>query len=163
MLNVTQLFDRLLHLKGMNYKKEYILRKIWLSVFTIFLLAFIGCEKDDNDINISTGLSGNVKYGIGDCMPIIDESSRVYNNYNGEILFIVKSDLENLGNGDFDELKANSIKKTIVNGNLDVELPVDTFLVMTSDVYLYSDHNTIIIKDGVVLEKDFKFWKCTTY
>ncbi len=139
------------------------MRKVLISVLTIFLVTFTSCEKDDKDINISTGLIGNVKYGIGDCMPIIDESSRVYNDYNGDILFIVKSDLENLGNGDFDELKANSIKKTIVNGNLEIELPIDTFLVMPSDVYLYSDYNTIIIQEGIVLEQDFKFWKCTSY
>ncbi|MGQ1908812.1 hypothetical protein ACT3CE_03385 [Marinifilum sp. RC60d5] len=126
-------------------------------------MTFTSCEKDDNDVNITTGLTGNVKYGIGDCMPIIDESSRVYNDYNGDIFFIVKSDLENLGNGDFDELKANSIKKTIVGGKLDIELPIDTFLVMPSEVYLYSDYNTVIIKEGIVLEKDFKFWKCTSY
>ncbi len=139
------------------------MRKVLISVLTIFLVTFISCEKDDKDINISTGLVGNVKYGIGDCMPIIGELSRVYNDYNGDILFIVKSDLENLGNGDFDELKANSIKKTIVNGNLDIELPIDTFLVMPSDVYLYSDYNTIIIQEGIVLEQDFRFWECTTY
>ena len=139
------------------------MRKVLISVLTIFLVTFISCEKDDKDINISTGLVGNVKYGIGDCMPIIGELSRVYNDYNGDILFIVKSDLENLGNGDFDELKANSIKKTIVNGNLDIELPIDTFLVMPSDVYLYSDYNTIIIQEGIVLEQDFKFWECTSY
>ena len=139
------------------------MKKKWTVVFPIFFVAFIGCEKDDSVINITTGLSGIVKYGTGDCMPIFDESSRVYNNYNGEIFFIVKSDLENLGNGDFDELKENSISKRIKNGNLKVQLPVDTFLVMPSDVYQYSDYNTIIIKEGIVLEKDFKFWKCTSY
>lgn len=137
------------------------MRKIWISGLIIFLLAFISCKKDN--INIKTGLSGNVKYGVGDCMPIIDESSRVYNNYNGEVFFIVKSDLDNLGNGDFEELKANSIKKKIVGGKLEIKLPIDTFLVMPSDVYLYSDYNTIIIQDGIVLKKDFKFWKCTSY
>tara|TARA_R110001583_G_scaffold118679_1_gene270115 strand:- start:374 stop:793 length:420 start_codon:yes stop_codon:yes gene_type:complete len=139
------------------------MRKIWISVFTIFLITFISCEKDDNDIGITTGLTGNVKYGIGDCMPIIDELSREYKDYKGDIYFIVKTDLENLGNGDFDELKANSIKETIEDGKLDVELPVDTFLVMPSDVYLFSDSNTITIKEGITLEKDFKFWKCTSY
>lgn len=139
------------------------MRKIWISVLAIFWVTFTSCEKDNNDIDITTGLTGNIKYGIGDCMPIIDESPRVYNDYNSDIYFIVKSDLENLGNGDFDELKANSIKKTVINGKLVIELPIDTFLVMPSDVYLYSDYNTIIIQDGIVLEKDFKFWKCTSY
>ena len=139
------------------------MRKVWFSVFGIILATFISCDKNDDDFKITTGLTGNVKYGIGDCMPIIDESSRVYNNYDGDIYFIVKTDLENLGNGDLDELKAKSIKKTIEDGKLDVELPVNTFLVMPSDVYLYSDYNTIIIKEGIALEKDFKFWKCTSY
>lgn len=139
------------------------MRKVWISVLAIFFVTFTSCEKDDNDVNFTTGLTGNVKYGIGDCMPIIDESSRVYNVYNGDLYFIVKSDLENLGDGNFDELKANSIKKTIVDGKLDIELPIDTFLVMPSDVYLCSDYNTIIIEEGIVLEKDFKFWKCTSY
>jgi len=139
------------------------MRNIWLSIFIIILVLFTSCAKSDEDINITTGLSGNVKYGIGDCMPIIDESSRLYNDYNGDIYFIIKSDLDKLGIGDFDELKANSIKKTIVGGKLEIELPIDTFLVMPSDVYLYSDNNTIIIKEGIVLEKDFKFWKYTSY
>ena len=72
-------------------KKEIIMKKIWTSVFTIFLLTFISCEKGCNDMNTTTGLSGTVKYGIGDCMPIIDEQSRVYNDYNGDLFFIVKS------------------------------------------------------------------------
>ncbi|MGE0079465.1 MAG: hypothetical protein AB7S48_16510 [Bacteroidales bacterium] len=139
------------------------MKKSWISVFTIFVLCLISCDNDDNDVDIATVLTGNVKYGVGDCMPIIDESSRVYSDYNGDIYFIVKSDLENSGNVDFEELKANSIKKTIVGGKLEIELPIDTFIVMPSDVYLYSDYNTIIVKEGVVLEKDFKFWKCTSY
>jgi len=31
------------------------------------------------------------------------------------------------------------------------------------DVYLYSEENTITINPGQVLEKDFRFWKCTSY
>ena len=139
------------------------MEKIWISVLVIICVTYLSCKKNEDVINITTGLSGNVKYGMGDCMPIIDELSREYNDYKGDIYFIVKTDLENLGNGDFDELKANSIKETIEDGKLDVELPVDTFLVMPSDVYLFSDSNTITIKEGITLDKDFKFWKCTSY
>ncbi len=57
-------------------------------------------------------------------MPEIDENSREYNNYNGEIYFIVKFDLENLGNGDFEQLKANSIHTNVSNGTLEIELPI---------------------------------------
>lgn len=140
------------------------MKKYSFNVFIFIMITFISCEKnnDDNDIKFTTGLTGNVKYGIGGCMPIIDESTRVYNDFDGDIYFIVKFDLDNLGNGDFDELKANSIMKTIKDGKLVIELPVDTFVVMASDVYLYSEDNTIEIREGVVLEKDFKFWECTS-
>lgn len=139
------------------------MKKIWISIFAIFLMTFISCKKEDKIIEITTGLKGNVKYGIGDCMPVIDEASRVYNFYNGDLYFILKSDIDHLVSGGFDELKAMSIKKAIVNGTLNVELPCDTFLVMPSEVYLNSDYNTIIIHENIVLEKDYKFWECTSY
>ena len=143
------------------------MKKIWISVFTIFLVAFISCEKNDKDIDITTGLTGNVKYGIGDCMPSIDESSRIYNGYNGSITFFVKSELESLGSGDYYELKKNSINHIVKNGELRIELPVNTYLVIPSDVvqenFRYGGYTEVIIREGVVLEKDFKFWKCTSY
>ncbi len=132
----------------------------------IVLIVFftISCQNDDTENpNTDTGIFGEIEYGMGDCMPIIDESIREYNNYNGEIYFIIKSDLENLGNGDFEQLKLNSIHTTVNNGNLEIELPVGTYLVMPNDVYLYSDYNTVIIESGIALHKNFKFWKCTSY
>ena len=38
-------------------------------------------------------------------MPVFDETERTYTNYNGILHFIIKSDLENLGDGDFEQLK----------------------------------------------------------
>lgn len=133
-----------------------------LNILLIFLLFLFSCTKDYNT-QINTGLIGEIRYGIGDCMPIIDETSRVYNLYSGLIYFIVKSDLDSLGNGSFSDLQAKSIKKYVVNGNIEIELPADTFLIMPSDVYSYSPSNTIIVKKGIVLSQCFKFWKCTSY
>lgn len=135
-----------------------------LLIFSSFTIS--SCEKDANPIpKITTGVYGTIKYGSGDCMPIIDESSRIqlYTNYNGEIYFIIKSDFENLGNGDFEQLKATSIHATLIDGELAIELPVNTYLVMPEDVYLNFDSNTITIEKGIALNKDFKFWKCTSY
>ena len=135
-----------------------------LILLLITSLTITSCEKDDNAIpNITTGIIGNIKYGIGDCMPTINESSRLYKNYNGEIYFIIKSDLENLGNGNFEQLKANSIHSNIKNGELAIELPVNTYLVMPEDVYSYSESNTITIEKGIILNKNHEFWKCTSY
>lgn len=139
------------------------MKTIYFLIFVVVLVSLSSCEKNDYNIQIQTNLMGDIKYGAGDCMPIIDESLRVYHNYNGDVYFIMKSELDNLGNGSFEELKANSIMKTVIDGNLNIELPLDTFLIMPSDVYLYSDDNTVIIKNNFVLNKDFKFWKCTSY
>jgi hypothetical protein len=135
-----------------------------LILLIITSLTITSCEKDDNTIpNITTGITGNIKYGIGDCMPSINESPRIYKNYSGEIYFIIKSDLENLGNGNFEQLKANSIHSNIKNGELAIELPVNTYLVMPEDVYLYSESNTVTIEKEIILNKNYKFWKCTSY
>jgi hypothetical protein len=136
-------------------------KKISLFIFTLCLLAIGGCNKDD--IIVTTGIIAKVKYGQGDCMPSLDPKLRVYTGYNGEVFFIVKEDFDNLGDGDYDKLKSNSIRVTIKNGNLSAELPVGTYLIEVEDVYQYSTENTIIIKSGEVIHKDFSFFKCTSY
>jgi len=123
------------------------------------ILLFSSCSK----YNYETGIRGNIEYGKGDCMPIIDYKNRVYGTYKGEIFFIVKEDLDNLGNGDFEQLKNMSLSTKIKRGKLSTELPVGTYLVMPEDVYLYSEENTITIYSGEILNKNFKFWKCTSY
>ena len=129
----------------------------YLLIASLFVLTLMfGCSKN----NIATGIKGKVEYGQGDCMPIIDYESRVYDKFNGDVLFILK---DNLGNGDFDQLKNNSIRVTLKNGELSAQLPIGTYLIMPEDVYLYSEDNTITIKPNEVLNNDFKFWKCTSY
>ncbi len=130
------------------------------------LTCLIACKKhkDNSDVNSIIGsVTGNVKYGAGDCMPILNKPENVYHNYSGDLYFIVKKDLDNLGNGNLEQLKSKSIKRIIKDGALAVELPVDTFLVMPVNVYQYSDYNTVIIKEGISVNKDFKFWNCTSY
>jgi len=125
----------------------------------IISLGIFSCK----DEIITTGLAGNVKYGQGDCMPAIEPLNRVYSNYNGKLYFIKKSEIDNHFTGTFEDLKANSLNTKVKNGKFSVELPIDTFLVMPSDVNLNSDYNTVIIEENVILEKDFSFWKCTSY
>lgn len=127
-----------------------------------FLFMLHAC-RDKDDVLIETGVVGQVQYGEGDCMPVIDYSRRNYANYNGEIYFIVKSDLDNLGNGDFNQLKNKSLHVTVKNGGLSAEVPAGTYVVMPEDIYVYGLENTIIIKMGTALTQDFKFFKCTSY
>ena len=129
-------------------------------VFMIIIsLGILSCKKDI----IDTGLSGNVKYGVGDCMPEIDPTNRIYSDYNGNLYFIRKSAIDSQVTGKLDELKSKSIRTSVKNGYFEVALPIDTFLVMPTDVYLYSSANTAIIQKGVVLKMEFSFWKCTSY
>jgi hypothetical protein len=120
-----------------------------------------GCEKDG--VTFTTGVVGIVKYGQGDCMPSPDPRTREYSDYDGEIFFIVKEDFDKLGNGDLALLKNNSIHFRIKQGKLAAELPVGTYLVLPADVYVYSEGNTITINTGEILDKDFAFFKCTSY
>ena len=128
-------------------------------IILLILTLTVGCSKN----NFETGIKGTVEYGQGDCMPVIDYESREYDNYKGHLYFIVKEDLDSLGNGDFEQLKSSSVVVFIRKGKLSTELPKGTYLVMPDDVYLYSEENTITINPDEVLNKDFKFWKCTSY
>ena len=128
-------------------------------VICIFILIIIGCEKDD----FTTGIIGIVEYGHADCMPSQEGPMIVFNKYDGVVYFINKRVFENLGNGNFEELKGASIKTKIKNGEIALKLPVDTFLIVLEDMYQNTDNNTIIIKQGVVLERNFKIWKCTSF
>jgi hypothetical protein len=140
------------------------MKKIIFILMIIASFSNTSCENDKNPTpNITTGIYGHIKYGMGDCMPTRGDVSGTYSNYNGELDFIIKADLEKLGNGDFVQLRANSIHTIITNGTLAMELPENIYLVMPKDVYLYSDSNTIIIKKGVALNFNFNFWKCTSY
>jgi len=96
-------------------------------------------------------------------MPSPSPVYRSYKPYNGKIFFVVKEELENLGEGDYERLLRNSIAVKVINGKLSAELPPETYLVEVEDVYMYSEENTIIVEQGVVINKDFKFYKCTSY
>lgn len=131
-----------------------------MLLISICLLVICGCDKDDT--SVTTGIVGTVEYGQGDCMPSPEPKVREYYGYTGTIFFIEKEDLDNLGDGNYDNLKS-SINIKIKNGNLATELPPGTYLVELEDVYLYAAENTIVIKSEEITYKDFKFFKCTSY
>ena len=94
-------------------------------------------------------------------MPMLGISrERTYYRYDGVLYFVDKDDIDKKRYVDFEEMKMFSIRISIINGELAAELPVGTYVVMPENVYKYNDTNTIIIEEGKVLEKDFRFWKC---
>ena len=96
-------------------------------------------------------------------MPVIGEPDRVYDEYNGTVYFVIQSALDSLGENDFALIKEFSFHKEIRNGILDMQLPPETYVVMTEEFYSFTPENTVTIGCGEWVEQDFKFWKCTSY
>jgi hypothetical protein len=139
-----------------------------LALLALFsgLLTF-GCTRETptpaQEDAPTSSLSGLVTYGQGDCMPAIDESKRVYQPYSGELYFISKAAVDQLGAGGWEQLKRTSQHYAIRNGELRVALPADTYVVMPAALYVYTAANTVVLTDGQSASQDFKFWKCLVY
>lgn len=119
----------------------------------------VACTKE----NFETGFVGTIEIGYGDCMPPVDTTNHTYDYYKGKVYFISKSALDPALEYDFQKLKEISICEKTRNGKLSIELPPDTFVVMTEEYYFNSNVNTIIITQGQVLRKEIKCWICTSY
>jgi hypothetical protein len=132
---------------------------------TTALLLLLGCKHDnpmpEPAILPHVGIRGVVSYGQGDCMPVIDVSKRSYSPYNGEVYFYQKAALDQLGNGDFAQLKAVSPHYPVRNGQFAAVPPPDTYVVMLDS--LYSTEYVVTITASQLVTQDFKFWKCMSY
>ena len=136
---------------------------VLLSTTALFCL--LGCTQSDPtpepQILPHVGISGVVGYGQGDCMPAIDLSKRSYSPYNGEVYFYHKAALDQLGNGDFAQLKAITPHYPVRDGKLAAVPPADTYVVMLDT--FYSREYVVTITAGQLVTQDFKFWKCMVY
>lgn len=94
-------------------------------------------------------------------MPLIDEGARKYTGYTGELYFIQKTALDQLGNGSFEQLRSSSLHYKVKNGRLAATPPADTYVVMPAGYYSY-DHVVTIVA-GQSVRRDFTFWKCLVY
>jgi hypothetical protein len=87
--------------------------------------------------------------------------------FNGTLYFIVKTELDSLGNGDFQELIDNSFNVEITNGKLDDEVPAGTYTLTTGEnypgIFLSTNHIEIEIPLDDVVRQDFDFRKCITF
>jgi len=112
----------------------------------------------------AAGLSGRVTFGQGDCMPPTNEAARTYLPYTGELCFVRRAALDQLGTGSWAQLKAASRRAAGRAGQLTVHLPAGTYVVMPADVYVNSAANTLVVPaGGTSVQQDFKCWKCLTY
>ena len=136
---------------------------IKLFVGLSLILFISACEKPD----YNTGIKGTVMYGEGDCMPIVDPNNFDLEKFDGTIYFIIKTDLDSLGNGDFQELLNNSFSLEIANGKLDDEVSPGTYTLSAGEnhpgIFLGTNHIEIGIPFDVVVRQDFDFRKCITF
>ncbi len=116
----------------------------------------------------STGATGRIEYGEGDCMPLACmndncSDSRTYNYfpYDGKIFFIDKLKFDTLGEGDFNLLRESSDQTNVTNGNYKVYLNPGEYVVMPEEIYQAGYH--VNISAGIMIEQNFKFLKCTSY
>lgn len=153
----------LLRLTPLPYTRYY------MKAFTLLpcaaLLVLLGCTHDEPApepaILPYVGIRGVVRYGQGDCMPVIDFSKRVYRPYNGEVYFYRKAAVDQLGNADFAQLKTVSPHYAVRDGQLAAVPAPDTYVVMLDS--LYSTDYVVTITEGQLVSQDFTFWKCTSY
>ena len=138
-----------------------IIIKLFVGLSVVLCLS--SCEKPE----YNTGIKGTVMYGEGDCMPIVDPDNFVLEKFDGTLYFIVKTELDSLGNGDFQELLDNSFNVEITNGKLDDEVPAGTYTLTTGEnypgIFLSTNHIEIEIPLDDVVRQDFDFRKCITF
>ena len=138
-----------------------IIIKLFIGLSVVLCLS--SCEKPE----YNTGIKGTVMYGEGDCMPIVDPDNFVLEKFDGTLYFIVKTELDSLGNGDFQELLDNSFNVEITNGKLDDEVPAGTYTLTTREnypgIFLGTNHIEIEIPLDDVVRQDFDFRKCITF
>ena len=141
------------------------MKNITIKLFVgLSLILFVSaCEKPD----YNTGIKGTVMYGEGDCMPIVNPDNFVFEKFNGTLYFIIKTELDSLGNGDFQELLDNSFSVEITNGKLNDAIPAGTYTLTAGEnypgIFLGSIHREIEIPLDVVVRQDLDFRKCTSF
>tara|TARA_B100000767_G_scaffold149497_1_gene140821 strand:- start:1316 stop:1741 length:426 start_codon:yes stop_codon:yes gene_type:complete len=141
------------------------MKKIIIKLFVglSVVLCLSSCEKPE----YNTGIKGTVMYGEGDCMPIVYPDNFVLEKFDGTLYFIEKTELDSLGNGDFQKLIDNSFNVEITNGKLDDEVPAGTYTLTIGEnypgIFLGTNHIEIEIPLDDVVRQDFDFRKCITF
>jgi len=132
-----------------------------MKVIQAIILSFLlfSCSKDD----FSTGIHSTVFFGMGDCMPVIDEHDRDYEKFDGRVYLVNKAAADSMGKPGFVLLKLSSTSVEIRNGKLVTELPAGTFVVMTEEYFVNEPSNTVTITEGKITGQDIKIWICTSY
>ena len=132
----------------------------YLNLFIIFILStLLSCT----DGRAPSGINTRVFYGEGDCMPTTDISARIYKPYVGNVYIVEKSIAEQFNDSSFDSLKIISKVTKAVNGGISVLVAPGSYYIIPDTMFCISCDNFVTIKKDELIEKEFKFFKCTSY
>jgi len=154
-----------------------------IASIVVVLMLIIGgffLFRQDGQQNSSTGASGKVQFGRGDCIPCACNGEdcsgcpeRRYSPYNGDMLILKKSIVDSLtGSEDTTELISLGKRVSVEEGNYEISLDSGEYVVnllRNSGTYSFShnyapyDDRLLTISEGDVTEKDFTFFECTSY
>lgn len=132
----------------------------FVKIFYILLLiSFNSCIDD----RAPSGINTRVLYGEGDCMPATDINARIYKPYNGNVYVVEKSIAEQFNDSSFDSLKTISIVTKAVKGGISLLIAPGSYYIIPDTMFCLSCDNLVTIKKDDLIEKEFKFFKCTSY
>jgi len=126
-------------------------------------------DSDSDDDDSDTSIKGNIKSGIGDCMPCggVGCPEKEYSLFNGDAYFIDADEWAQFISEDqsFEELLESNVLTSVVDGDYETDLTPGEYIVGITGLPV-GNHNNIMeltISSGEELEKDFQFFECTSY
>jgi len=128
-------------------------------IFIFLILIFFSCI----DNRAPSGISSILLYGEGDCMPPVNENSREYKLYNGKVYVVEKSLAESFNQNHYDTLKTLSLKTEAVNGGFSLFVSPGSYYVMPDTMFYVSPENLITIHPDDLIDREFRFFKCTSF
>ena len=96
-------------------------------------------------------------------MPPVNENSREYKLYNGKVYVVEKSLAESFNQNHYDTLKTLSLKTEAVNGGFSLFVSPGSYYVMPDTMFYVSPENLITIHPDDLIDREFRFFKCTSF
>ena len=129
-------------------------------ILILFLFAFAVSCKDDR---APSGISSMIYYAEGDCMPPVNESLRNYLPYTGKVWIIEKSVGDTISVFLNESTNLKILSTTASDGKFAMLLNPGSYYIMPDTIFYISAENLVTIKPDDLIEKDFKFFKCTSF
>ncbi len=123
-----------------------------------FLTIFVSSCIDDR---APSGISSTILYAQGDCMPPVNE--RNYSLYNGKVYVVESSIALSYDENHFDTLKTLSFQTEAINGGFSLLVPPGSYYVMPDTMFYISSENLVVVHPDDLIDREFKFFKCTSY